>query len=1352
MCDIQSCWIFPAYDSEAITTCCNNSPWQGQGVDMRIRRGVFFLSLLFQFIAISTHAQVAPRPLITQAVDESQVVTLKGNTHLLARPQFDIGVAPPDAPMRRMLMVLKRSPEQEHALIKLLDDQQDKASRNYHKWLTPDEFGRQFGPADQDLQAVTGWLQFHGLQVNRVTRGRTIIEFSGVESQVEEALHTQIHKYLVNGEEHWANASDPQIPAALTPVVAGVRALNNFPVTRHSRLGGVVTREKSTGRITSTKPLFTLGGQCGVPNGCFGVGPYDFATIYDVLPAWTGTPATDGTGETIAIVGETDINPQDIADFRNFFGLPAYGQQGGPTLNIIHDGPPPGILSDGEESESDLDVEWSGAVAKGASIDFVVAESTETTFGIDLSALHIVDNNLAPVMSESYGQCELFIGSGGNQFFSALWQQAAAQGITVMLSAGDGSSAGCDDFNAGGPATLGLAVSGYASTPYEVAVGGTDFNDLTNASTYWSTTNDSTTHASALSYIPETTWDDTCTNPVFGTLLGFSQNAETNCNNAQLINAGFVNIVGGSGGKSSCTSSDGGNPASCSVGYPKPSWQNAPGVPSDGVRDVPDVSLFAAIGGPSGAFYLICESDLIGGGTSCNPNDPSTQFLGIGGTSASSPAFAGVMALVNQQQQARQGNANFVLYKLAQHSPASFHDVTAGTITVPCEKNSPNCTVSHTGDQFGILNGYNTAAGYDLATGIGSVDVNQLLQNWSTAQFTATTTTLQLNPTTSLTHGQAVTVSASVAPTSGSGTPTGAVSLLTTLNGGNVGIDGFKLSGGSASGTTNLLPGGTYSVTAHYSGDSTFGSSDSTAVNVTVAKEASNTQLQLVTFDFNGNLVSNNASSAVYGSPYLLRVNVLNSQNAACQPNPLGESGCPTGDVNLTDNSTALDGGAFALNSLGYAEDQLVQFPGGSNMVNAQYAGDNSFVASSTSTTYNITPATTTIGAPMIGFAQAGANLTASVTVQAQSLGAAPGGTVTFFANGIPVQGTPVYTPSSDVANASATLTALLTSSSTPFPTPGAYSITASYSGDGNYTASNSGTTSIKVQYPIPDVTISPSSATVAAGTPLTVSVLVDGFSKTAAVPTGTVQFSLASSSSPGSVAYQVVTGPTGNPALQATLTFTPAADQIVFGTYSGDTNYPGNVSNQESVTVTGSDFALASFPTSVSINAGNQIGVQVNVLAQSSYNGTISFTPSSCSGLPNEAVCSFSPTSVTGQGFTNVVISTQGPHTVPALAAHSNRSSWLLTLAMPLAGFFMLSVPARKDLRRVKLGILGIALVLALGCGGGSNAGGGGGGHTDPGTPPGSYTITVTGTSVSGASALTHTTSFTLVVQAAKK
>lgn len=1308
--------------------------------------------LLLLMLSSIAGAQVAR--LITKPIDETQLVTLRGSMHPLAQPQFDLGQAPPNLPLNRMLLVLKRSDQQEHALRTLLDSQQDKNSSNYHKWLTPDQFGTAFGPSDQDLQAVTGWLQSHGLQINNVSRGKTVIEFSGVESQVEAAFNTQIHQYLVNGEYHWANASDPAIPAALVPAVAGVRALDNFPVQHFSQVAGVFSRNKANGQITPVNPQFTLGGSCGVQSNCYAVGPYDFATIYDVANSWSASPTPiDGTGQTIAIVGETDINPQDVDDFRNFFGLPAYGQPGGPNLNIIHTGPAPGILTDGEESESDLDVEWSGAVAKGASVDFVVAQSTETTAGVDLSALYIVDNNLAPVMSESYGICELHIGQAGNQFFSTLWEQAAAQGITVMLSSGDGSSAGCDNFDAGGPATLGLAVSGFASTPFNVAVGGTDFFDLTNATTYWNPTNAVTTQASAIKYIPETTWNDTCTNPVFGALLGFSTNAETNCNNSQLVNNGFVNIVGGSGGRSGCISSDGVNPSTCTGGYAKPSWQNAPGVPNDNVRDVPDISLYAASGSPSGSFYIICEADAVNGNPSCVPNNSSTNFLGIGGTSASSPAFAGIMALVNQQTQARQGNANFVLYKLAQQHPTVFHDVTTGTIEVPCQTGSLNCTTSRAGDQFGILNGYNTGIGYDLATGIGSVDVGQLLQNWTLATFRPSLTTLALSPTTNITHGQSVNVTASVAPSTGTGTPTGDVSLLTSTG---VSVDGFTLANGQISGSTNLLPGGTYTVTAHYGGDTTFGGSDSSAVNVTVGKENSSTQLLLETLDFQGNLVSNNATTAVYGSPYILRVNVLNSQGAVCQPNPFGEASCPSGNVALTDNGSPLDAGTFALNSLGFTEDQTIQLSGGSQAIKAQYAGDNSFNLSSGTTTYTITPARTTIAPPILqSNPVVGADAFFETAVQASpTFGAAPTGSVTFLVNGTPISGQSFFIPETSgnpSNNFTANSSAQVTTSTSPFPTPGLYAVTASYSGDGNYQSSISQPTTLSIRFSQPPIiNIQASSQSIAPGSPITLTATVSGASKTIA-PTGTVTFNGNEGTVAGTVSYSTITDPTtGFLDLQAALTISPTVNDSYSAQYSGDNDYFASSSNSVQVTINGADFSISSGQSSITVLFPGASNTGTLVIGFESSTAPVSFAANPCAGLPSESTCSITPNAVTGAGNAIITIGTTGPH---ALVIHgtkvsSNKHFWPVTM-LPFAAVFLIGIPRRRFRRGLGLWSLAVFLLILPACGGGGSGGsgsgaGGGGANTDPGTPAGSYAITVTATS----GPFTHSTSFQLVVQ----
>jgi subtilase family serine protease len=875
--------------------------------------------------------------------------------------------------MQRMLLVLKRSPPQEAALRKLLDDQQDKSSPNYHKWLTPAEFGKQFGPTDTDIQTITSWLQSHGFEVG-TTKGRTVLEFSGSASQVQEAFHTTIHKYIVNEEQHWANSTDPSIPSALTPAVAGVSSLNNFPTKPMNRFVGGFSRNKATGRVRAATPLFTYnpGYACSADDYCFALGPYDFATIYNVLPLWNSN--INGTGQTIAIVAESNINPQDVANFRSLFGLPANSTANGNPLNIILNGPDPGLEAD--ESEADIDSQWSGAVAPYATIDFVVSQSTETTTGTDLSAVYIVDNNLAAVMSESYGFCELGLGTAGNQFFNALWQQAAAQGITVFISAGDNGSAGCDAFGVRppAPAVYGLEVSGYASTPYNVAVGGTDFYEFTDPEAYWSTTNNSTTQASAVGYIPETTWNDSCTNAIWETVNGLSQNPETNCNNSRLNDAV---PGGGSGGASTCTTPSGQTPASCGGGYAKPSWQSGTGVPVDNKRDLPDVSLFAS-NGFAGSFYIVCESDQEYG--SCSSSSPDQEFLGYGGTSVSSPAFAGIMALVNQQTGSRQGNANYVFYKLAakdtlascnsSSSPASsciFNDVTMGTIAMPCATGSPNCTTSISGDQYGILTGYNAGTGYDQATGLGSVNANNLVTQWSSVSSMPSTTTLNSLTPTTITHGQSVSFSVTVKPESGTGTPTGEISLVGGSSGSSPASAGFNLAGGTASGTTELLPGGTYSVTARYAGDSTYASSESNPISVTVSKENTEPQLFLVTYDSNGKVVNPDTTTAVYGSPYLLRVNVENSAGAMCTPvsSPTA-TGCPSGTVTMTDNGSPLDAGTYTLNSYGYFEDLIVQLPGGTDSVKAAYGGDNSFNASSITNAITITPAATSTSQPYV--------------------------------------------------------------------------------------------------------------------------------------------------------------------------------------------------------------------------------------------------------------------------------------------------------------------------------------------------------------------------------------------------
>jgi hypothetical protein len=945
-------------------------------------------------------------------------------------------------------------------------------------------------------------------------------------------------------------------------------------------------------------------------------------------------------------------------------------------------------------------------------------------------------------MSESYGACELQIGTSGNQFFNELWQQAAAEGITVMLATGDSGSAVCENRGLPPPtaAHFGLQVSGYASTPYNVAVGGTDFNDLTNATNFWNATNASTTQASALSYIPETTWNDTCTNPVFGTLLGFSTNAETNCNNPQLVN--FVSTIGGSGGKSSCISSDGQTPSSCTGGYAKPAWQSAL-TPNDGARDVPDVSLFAASGSPSGSFYLICEADQSGG--SCNPNAPTANFLGVGGTSASSPAFAGIMALVNQQTGSRQGNANYVLYKLATQQPSAFHDVTTGTIAMPCQTGSTNCTTSTAGDAYGILSGYNAIAGYDLATGLGSVNAFNLVSKWNSVTLTPSITTLgSLTPTT-ITHGQPVSVTVTVAPQSGTGTPAGTVALVGGLAGSVTAFDNHTLTSGSAAWTTNLLPGGTYNVTAHYPGDGNYSSSDSaTSIPVIVDKENGNGAVGLVTFNSSGNVISSNTTTATYGSPYILRVGVTGT---TCSSNSRGQAGCPTGTVTLTDNSNPLDAGIFPLNSLGYTEDQTIQLTGGSHAVLAQYGGDNSFNATSANTIINITPAGTTLAAPSLWAgttAQVGGSFLVQTTVETQSSGVAPSRAVTFFSNGSQLTGTVLFGPSDGSPSTPASLLAYIPVS---YSAPGTYAITATFAGDGNYSGASSPATNFVLRYPPPNVSISATPSEVVAGNPVTLTALADPQAKGPPL-TGTFVFSNGPPSQiPGNVVLTPGSDPNGFPTLQGAFTFIPLIPQAIYAEYSGDSNYSAAISVPTIVEVDFPDFDVSTTPPDATVNVSQggaaQIALQITYLF--GYTGTVTLGNDAL--FPPETNFSFSPSTFTGTGTAQLTITTTAPQAAARKGSGIARGiGWTAGFSIMACAFLAGASSGHRRWRAfLSLVVVGFLLTLpSCGGGGSGTGGGGGGGNIDPGTPKGTYVLSVNAKSGS----VVHTATFQLVVQ----
>ena len=937
-----------------------------------------------------TAEQVSSR--ILGPVDEAALTVLKGNVYPLATAKFDRGAAPDSLPMERMLLVLKRSPEQERALQALLDAQQDKSSPSYHQWLTPEQFGKQFGPSDQDLQTVTGWLTVHGFQVTQIAKGRSVIEFRGVAAQVREAFHTAIHQYSVNGELHWANASDPQIPNALTPVVAGVWSLHNF--------------EKKPNLVRS-KETFRLVKHLGFPpeatnsSGQHALGPPDFAVIYNANPTYTA--GNSGSGVTIAVVGRTDINLQDISDFRSAFGI------SGGSSTIVNNGADPGNLGGNEEAEAVLDTTWSGAVAPAANVLLVVSATTDTTDGVDLSELYIVDNNLGDIMTESFSNCEAGTTQADLAGISALAEQAAAQGITYTVSTGDTGSAGCDDLSetvATGP----VSVNALASTAFNVAVGGTLFNENNHDSKYWNETQGLNT---ALSYIPENVWNESCTSAQCGS---------------------NANIAAGGGGKSTVVS--------------KPNWQTgAKNIPGDGARDLPDVSLTAAGHDP----YLLCFE------LSCSAQG---VLYGVSGTSASTPAFAGIMALVDAQvtaqsagKQTRVGQANYVLYKLAASENLSqcnassttttigsgciFNDVTSGNNGVPGEPNYGTSTAP-----------YQSGVGYDLATGLGSVNVANLVNKWSSVTFNATTTTLSLSPQTNIPHGSAVAVNIAVKPSAA----TGQVSLIGVNGSNQQGITAFTLSGGNVVQNTNLLAGGTYSVHAHYAGDGTYAPSDSSPLSVTITPENSTTTVQALTFSNSGGLIP--FASLPYGSFVYLRGDVAG----------LSGFGFPTGQVNFSDNGSAsVPGNPYVLNSQGNTAppNGLFGFTPGAHSITAAYAGDASFNASnSTPTSFTITQASTSSSlsvSPGSGVTP-NTNVILTTSIATTSGGNGPGGTVTFF-NGTTALGT---VPTAGIPGSASAPASASASMTIQLPV-GQASLTAQYGGDTNYLASNASAVAVTV-------------------------------------------------------------------------------------------------------------------------------------------------------------------------------------------------------------------------------------------------------------------------------------------------
>jgi hypothetical protein len=1178
---------------------------------------------------------------IVDQVNAGSYQVLRGTVHPLANALNDRGGVPESTAIARMQLVLKRSAAQDKALAAAIKEMQRPGSSTYHKWLTPEQIGARYGAAQADLAKVTNWLTGAGFSVTSVSKARGVIEFSGTAGQVNSAFRTEIHSYSWKGGTYTGNAKDPSIPAALAPVVAGFVSLNNFPVkgTHADPKRVKFDSETKTWAVVGDKsPQKTgspieIGGK-GVAGGNGGTGsvrpdmttnktndgqtlyavtPYDFATIYNLKPLWNA--GIDGTGQQIAVVAESDISPGDVDQFRAAFGLPAK------RLNIIHNGTAPGLQ--GDQDEASLDVEWAGAVAKNATVDLVVSASTAASAGVYLSMTYAVDNLTAPVLSESYETCESALGPAGNLFFYQTWQQAAAEGITVVVASGDSGSAACD-IDPYSIAENGLAVNGFASTPYNVAVGGTDFAvNITNPTPYWGATNDPKTQASALGYIPEVPWNNTCASPevfaAFGGGSGDTSPAQW-CDDYQLPGK-YVVPEGGGGGASACTSFDAANYPNrsyCAAGYAKPDWQaGVNGIPTDGVRDLPDVSFFASYL-TFGSAYLYCMTDPQYVPT-CNYNTGTgLEYLASGGTSFSAPAFAGVMALINQKTNSQQGLANYYLYSLASKeygsasapnssqtnacwsggssgagpgagNSCSFYDVTEGTNAVPCFIGSWDCINGPQG-YAGVQAAAQSTPGYDLVTGLGSANIENLVNNWAveSAATQATTITLTASPTLS-TYGQAVMISGTVAPASGAGVPVGSVSIQG--NGANQ-ISIPVVNGTFSQAVAGLQPGA-YTIVANYVGDGGFQNSTSAPVSVTVAAATAASSLTISAADVrSGAPIASGNDQVPYGDQVVATMTVTGAGGAGLTgPGGAGVISAgvaaPTGSVTFSSGGTKLS--TVALNA-GTATYQTVAGHVGAYSITASYSGDANYNPSPASTVaYSEVQAPTSVEAhSSAALVASGSTAQLIATVSSTSHAAPPTGKVTLLLNGKSV-GTADLIPGFDPVTSAGMATGRLTVAANKIAS-GTNVVTAVYSGDANFMKSTSGASSFVdltgADGTVMTMTSSTTTATNTTAVKIVAALTLDG----APVTLGSVNF-MDNGKLFATVPVAGLNAAAGYQAGTATLTtrLTPGVHNFV-GIYSGAGNliHP-NGNGIAPITVTGEQI------TATSISAVSDAGSPAN-------------------------------------------------------------------------------------------------------------------------------------------------------------
>ncbi|HEY1161134.1 MAG TPA: protease pro-enzyme activation domain-containing protein [Terracidiphilus sp.] len=806
-------------------------------------------------------------PRISAEITNAAQSTLKNSLHPLAQAQFDAGRMRADTRINGISMVFARSAAQEADLQALIAAQQNRVSPLYHQWLDPDEFAARFGMAAADLNKVENWLQQQGFAIDSVARSKNVIRFSGAVRQVESTFQTEMHLYKINGVQHFAPATELSVPAALAPTVLSIGNLDDFRPKSHVVFG----------KNARVKPAFT-----SAQTGDVFFAPGDIVTVYDIKPVYNA--GYTGTGQSITLVGQSAIQVSDIEAFQNAAGLTVKD----PTQFLVPNSGTSTVEADGDEAESDIDLEWSGAIAPGATINFVYA-GNNPNYGAFDAIIYAIDEKIGTIISSSYGECEAALplstlGSGQlvEPTLESAFEQGIAQGQTFMAAAGDDGSTDC--YGTTGLTTAQqelLAVDYPASSQYVTGMGGTEISSTADSGDYlipgdgyWATAPTSDVISSALQHIPEVAWNDDA----------------PNC------------------GEANCLSATGGGASTLYTS--KPSWQKGPpGIPSDGKRDVPDLALYAS---PSFPGYLYCTSDTSTwttaqqGSCAVGFRDSNAVYLTLaGGTSFDGPIFSGILALISQKAgyTAGQGLVNPTLYTLASNSAtyaSAFHDITTGNND--CLAGSANCN----GDI-----GFSAGTGYDQVTGLGSVDASNLANAWPAntvipPTLIDTTTTIAASnsaPDVGVSDNFTISVTANT----GAGTPTGTLTLTVDTN---APITEDLTSNGTYVYPYTFTTAGSHVILAAYSGDSTYAASTG-SVTVTVQTAS-----------------SGKGTIALAASPSTLTVSQGNSGTETISVTP---GGGYTGTVDVsfdTSNDSALQNLCYEFTNMNSAGDGLVSISG----------------------------------------------------------------------------------------------------------------------------------------------------------------------------------------------------------------------------------------------------------------------------------------------------------------------------------------------------------------------------------------------------------------------------------------